>query len=214
MQGDKVFSDLGIAGAVKGKTYLLAFLICWLCKFVLPHGNGDLIRPGVFKVTSMMARGRSFSLEIPVLASIYKGLNKIVSSSDPGKCDAIFPIHYVYAWLAEYFNTHFSIESALKPQMMRYAGERMAKHFEESEAYDLFRSCKDMTLHHLAYSEGNPKELVDDGHLSNSDLEYFISIHSSYLSLRSSSAMVIEPYSSHRFNRQFGFIPALGFLCF
>ncbi|CAL5438438.1 unnamed protein product [Camellia sinensis] len=139
VQGDQVFSDLGITGAVKDETYLSTFLVCWLCKFVLTRGDGDLIRPGVFTVASMMAHDRSFSLAIPVLASIYKGLNRIVSSSDPGKCDAIFPVHYVYAWLAEYFNTHISTDSALKPQMARYAGERMAKHFEESEAHDLFK---------------------------------------------------------------------------
>ncbi|CAL5395450.1 unnamed protein product [Camellia sinensis] len=113
VQGDKSSVTLGLLVRQRVRP------ICQLslsvgCANVLPREDGDLIRPGVFKVASMMARGRSFSLAIPVLASIYKGLNRIASSSDLGKCNAIFLIHYVYAWLAEYFSTHFSIESALK----------------------------------------------------------------------------------------------------
>ncbi|PHT74253.1 hypothetical protein T459_21530 [Capsicum annuum] len=42
--------------------------------------QGDFIRPGTFKMACMMASGRMVSLVIPVLASIYNGLNKISST--------------------------------------------------------------------------------------------------------------------------------------
>ena len=78
---------------MRGETNFANFLACWLCKFVLPIKNGDIIRPSVFKVASMIACGEKFSLAIPVLASIYKGLSDIVSSSEPG--NAILPSPFI-----------------------------------------------------------------------------------------------------------------------
>ncbi|KAI5312470.1 hypothetical protein L3X38_041643 [Prunus dulcis] len=47
-----VFEDLGIADEDIDRSYLAAFLACWLCKFVFPKDDVTLIRPGVFKVAS------------------------------------------------------------------------------------------------------------------------------------------------------------------
>ncbi|KAH7852590.1 hypothetical protein Vadar_026820 [Vaccinium darrowii] len=132
---------LGVKEAQQDVVHLAAFLTCWLCKIVLPMGSSELIRPGVFKVAAMMARGKNFSLAVPVLASIYRGLNNIAQSPMPGKCDAVFPVHYVHAWLVEYFNTHFSNDSQSspqKPRMIRYCGDRVARQLDESEVLDLF----------------------------------------------------------------------------
>lgn len=77
-----------------------------------------------------MARGDRFNLAIPVLASIYRGVNDIANSSKPWKCDSVILVHYVYAWLEEYFNTHFGSDpksAPQKPRMVRYVGERVAK---------------------------------------------------------------------------------------
>ncbi|KAG5523761.1 hypothetical protein RHGRI_030671 [Rhododendron griersonianum] len=68
---EKVLDDLGVEKDVKEETNLAALLSCWLCVFVLPNKQVDQIRPGVFKVASMMAQGKRFSLAVPVLASIY-----------------------------------------------------------------------------------------------------------------------------------------------
>ena len=46
-------------------------------------GGVNLIRLGVFKLASRMAQGKKFSLDVPVLASIYNGLNEIACSSKP-----------------------------------------------------------------------------------------------------------------------------------
>ncbi|KAF7143338.1 hypothetical protein RHSIM_Rhsim05G0112600 [Rhododendron simsii] len=205
---EEVFTILGVKETQKDVAHLAAFLACWLCKFVLLVGSCELIRPGVFKVAAMMARGTRFCLAVPVLASIYRGLNDIAKSSTPGKCDAVFPVHYVYAWLGEYFGTHFSSgsqPSPQKPKMIRYGGERVAKQLDEAEALDLFRKCDGLVMDRFAQREGKSKELVDDGQLSDWEMEYLISIRSGYLTLRSGSTKFIEPYSPHRFSRQFGF---------
>ena len=45
------------------------------------------------------------------LLSLYAGyaslLNEIVCFSKLGTNASIFPIHYLYGWLGEYFDTHF-----------------------------------------------------------------------------------------------------------
>ena len=52
----KVFADLGVAEEDVGKTYLVAFFACWLCKFILLRKGVTLICPRVFKVASRMAQ--------------------------------------------------------------------------------------------------------------------------------------------------------------
>ena len=131
----EVFDDLGITEVNVKETYLAVFLACWLCKFVLPCGGVNLIRPRVFKVASRMAQGETFSLDVPVLANIYNGLNEIACSSKPRTNASIFPIHHLYKWLGEYFNTHF-ISSSWNhpPRMTYYAGEFSAKCFDDLQA--------------------------------------------------------------------------------
>ncbi|KAH7848083.1 hypothetical protein Vadar_033638 [Vaccinium darrowii] len=89
--------------------------------------------------------------------------------------------------------------------MVRYAGERVAKYLDESEALDLFRRCDNLAMDHFAQRESEHTELIDDGELGGWQIEYLISIRSGYLTLRSGSTRVIEPYSPHRFSPQFGF---------
>ena len=93
-----------------------------------------MIRPGVFKVANRMAQGETFSL-VMVLASIYNGLNEIACSSKPGANAFIFPIHYLYGWLGEYFDTHFISPSwNHPPRMTYYADEFSAKCFDDLQA--------------------------------------------------------------------------------
>ncbi|PIN07485.1 hypothetical protein CDL12_19942 [Handroanthus impetiginosus] len=46
---------------------------------------------------------------------------------------------------------------------------------------------------------------VDDGKAKELEQDYFIAIRSNYLTLRQGEHFVIEPYSLHRFSRQFGY---------
>ena len=97
------FVELGVEESLRDETYLAAFLVCWLCKFVLPSKKADCIRASVFKVASLIAHGEIFSLAVPALASIYRGLKDISTFSNLGSCDTLLPLHYVYGWIGEYF---------------------------------------------------------------------------------------------------------------
>ncbi|KAL0416124.1 UNVERIFIED_CONTAM: hypothetical protein Slati_3444300 [Sesamum latifolium] len=130
-----LFSELCIKGNLNEETYLAAYLACWLCAFVLPGKDVNSIRPSTFKMPSMMASGRQVSLTIPVLASIYEGLNTIATSPRLARTDPSFPIHFVYAWLTCYFKTHYSIWQGLcGPKITRFSGEGDAKYYDTWEA--------------------------------------------------------------------------------
>jgi hypothetical protein len=201
------FRILKVSEKAKEETWLAALLSCWLGEFVFPGKEANLIRPGTFKVASLMARGKKYCLAVPVLATIYKGLNDIASSSVPSKCDTTFPAHYLNAWSAEYFATHFDLPEAspLDPCMVRFSGEGAAKYFEEAEARKLFCSITKFKFHRLALFKGHQEILEDNDQLSDSYVDYFISQRPSYLSSRRGDLSVLEPYSPHRFGRQFGF---------
>jgi hypothetical protein len=178
-----------------------------LGEFVFPGKEANLIRPGIFKVASSMASGKKYCLAVPVLATIYKGLNDIASSSVLSKCDTTFPAHYLNAWLAKYFATRFDLPEAspLDPCMVRFSIEGAAMYFEEAEARKLFHSITKFKFHHLALFKGHQEILEDNDQLSDSYVNYFISQRLSYLSLRRGDLSVLEPYSPHRFGHQFGF---------
>uniref|UniRef100_A0A2N9F7B1 Aminotransferase-like plant mobile domain-containing protein n=1 Tax=Fagus sylvatica TaxID=28930 RepID=A0A2N9F7B1_FAGSY len=163
--------------------------------------------PGIFKVASSMARGKKYCLAVPVLATIYKGLNDIASFSVPSKCDTTFPAHYLNAWLAEYFATHFDLPEAspFDSCMVRFSEKGAAKYFEEAEARKLFRSITKFKFHCSALFKRHQEILEDNDQLSDSYVNYFISQRPSYLSSRRGDLSVLEPYSPHRFGCQFGF---------
>jgi len=74
-----VFRGLGVPKEKRESTYLAAYLSCWLCVFALPETKDWLIHPETFETASLMASGCKFSLAlaVPVLASLYHGLNGI-----------------------------------------------------------------------------------------------------------------------------------------
>ncbi|KAG5540450.1 hypothetical protein RHGRI_020606 [Rhododendron griersonianum] len=205
---EKVFDDLGVEKDVKEETNLAALLSCWLYVFVLPNKEVDQIRPSVFKVVSMMAQGKRFSLAVPVLASIYHGLREITSSPNLSKCGAAFPIHYVYGWLGHYYDSYFlsaSTKFNCGARMVRLAGEKKAKHFSFQEACNLLKSITPSTLSLLALGKPQQGIVTDHGKHSDSWNDYVISFRSSYLTLRHGNEHIVEPYNPYRFGRQFRF---------
>nr|GME08438.1 ABC transporter G family member 11 [Ipomoea batatas] len=120
------FVELNIPPNLEQEVYLAAFLACWLCTFALPGDPTATIRPETFNMACRMARGIKVCLAPPVLASIYYGLNSISESFSPGQIGTPFPIHYVYGWLAAYFNTHFKTPSLmlLSPKMVHFFRRR------------------------------------------------------------------------------------------
>nr|XP_034931162.1 uncharacterized protein LOC118061724 [Populus alba] len=199
------FKELNVPSHIQDEVYLAAFLSCWLCKFVFPSKDVGFIRPSTFKVASMMAAGRQFSLAIPVLASIFKGLKEVQSALSVTARDIPFPIHFLSSWLAEKFGTHQTTISPTKlVGMTKYAGVGLAKHFNESQAHALFRDPKRVIFPALL-PLAKVGVLYDDGNLSILESDYFMCIRSGYLTLRYDDTFIFESYCPDRFSRQFGF---------
>ncbi|KAL0299443.1 UNVERIFIED_CONTAM: hypothetical protein Sradi_6604100 [Sesamum radiatum] len=182
---DALFAKLCIERSLKEEVYLAAYLACWLCLFVLPGNDVNSIRPSTFKMASLMANGRRVNLAIPVLASIYEGLNTIATSPKPAGTSHSFPIHFVYAWLACYFKTHYSVWQELRgPKMTRFSGEGGAKYYEPREARKRIHKAEFVSWACNMLVKAEPFKFVDDGRAEELDHSYFVAIRSSYLTLR------------------------------
>uniref|UniRef100_M1BMX6 Aminotransferase-like plant mobile domain-containing protein n=1 Tax=Solanum tuberosum TaxID=4113 RepID=M1BMX6_SOLTU len=176
---------------------------------VIPNSTeltGNFIWPETFKIASLMASGKRVSLAVPVLASIYHGLNKISNSSQLDHIRVCFPIHYVYGWLAYYLKTHYPLTSGPSlPRMVVYSGEGAAKYFDKDEARKRVHWGESIVWNATILSRPHPTYYIDDGKAPELELAYFMSLRFNYLPLRRGGSFVIEPYSPHRFSRQFGF---------
>ncbi|KAH0644118.1 hypothetical protein KY290_035094 [Solanum tuberosum] len=200
------FVELDVEESLRDETNLAAFFACWLCKFVLSNKKVNHVRSSVFKVASLMAHGKKFSITVPVLASIYRGLKEISTSSNLSVANIIFPIHYVYGWLGEYFGTHHHANRSHRSiPLCKISGEKMAKCFDFTDTQKLFQQDDARRLHHLAMLLGRDLHLTDNGKLSNSWNEYIISLRSGYVTLRHDSNFILESYNPIRFRQQFGF---------
>ncbi|KAL3524968.1 hypothetical protein ACH5RR_013340 [Cinchona calisaya] len=200
------FDTLNIENSLRGEVYVGAFLACWICKFLLPSKEMDHIRPSVFKVASLMATGVKFSLAIPVLASIYDGLRKVVEAPNLRECPAVFPFHYVYAWIGQYFDTyHINDRTSCLALMTKFSGEKMAQFFNTTDAEDIIKNVNPSSFPRLRMTQEEEKVLIDDGNLSPQSMKYFISQRSCFLTFRRDNIFIIELYDPCRFSRQFGF---------
>ncbi|KAL0449523.1 UNVERIFIED_CONTAM: hypothetical protein Slati_1508700 [Sesamum latifolium] len=201
---EALFEKLYIEGNLKEEVYLAAYLACWLCTFVLPGKDVNSIRPSTFKMASMMTSGRRVSL-ISILASIYEGLNTIAISSRPARTSPSFPVHFVYAWLAYYFKTHYLVWQGLRgPKMTRFSGEGGAKYYDPQEARKWVHKVEFVFWACNMIVKNRPFKFIDNGDAEEPDHDYFIAICSSYFTLRQGDKFIIEPYSPHRFGHQFG----------
>ncbi|KAL0325194.1 UNVERIFIED_CONTAM: hypothetical protein Sradi_5088700 [Sesamum radiatum] len=157
-------------------------------------------------MASLMANGQQVNLAILVLENIYDGLNTVEISPKPVDMSHSFPIHFVYAWLAYYFKTRYSIWQELcSPKMMRFSGEGGARYYEPQEAHKQIHKTEFISWVCNMLVKDGPFKFVHDGHAEELNHNYFVAIHSSYLTLRQGGRFIIEPYSPHRFGRQFGY---------
>ncbi|GAA0160165.1 hypothetical protein LIER_16781 [Lithospermum erythrorhizon] len=95
----RVFNHLWIPSSLVDEVY------CWLSVFVLPLDVIGSIRPSVFKMVGCMAIGKTVSLGIPVLASIYRGLHLITTARYISNSSSCFPVHYLLGWMGSYLCT-------------------------------------------------------------------------------------------------------------
>jgi len=199
-----VFDAFAVPDDRRGNTYLAAFLLCWLCTFAFPEDEKGFIRPGTFEVASNVAAGCTFSLAVPVLVSIYRGLSGIFSAIKPSNFMSFFLVHYLYGWLACYFNTHYVLDSALAgPLMVHYSGFGGAKSFDDARRHIHEGAIADLGCTML--SKNKYETLNDDGTLGYEKLSYLIALCSGYLPLRRATTFYTMSYSPHQFSRQFRF---------
>ncbi|CAH9096131.1 unnamed protein product [Cuscuta europaea] len=203
------FHVLKVPAEYEEEVYLAAFLSCWLCAFVLPHEGPRVIRLETFRVACMLARGKRVCLAVPVLASVYHGLNRISNAPAPDQVRTCFPVHYVYGWLASYFDTHFKNEIQSKtPLMISYSGESGARSLEKRIARK--RIFQGDVSAWVCSTHRRIKEysFFDGKNPPEAELALFRSLRSNYLVLRYRDHCIAEPYTPHRFSRQFGYFQA------
>ncbi|MCD7451276.1 hypothetical protein HAX54_010629 [Datura stramonium] len=158
------------------------------------------------RITCHLACGRRVSLLIPVLASIYKGLNIISKCSQLDHKEACVQVHYMYDWLAYYFKTHYPLaDGPTDPLMALYFGEGASRYFGIENARKHIHGGGSIILDATMVNRPHPYHYRDNGNEKEFESNYFMSIPSNYLPLRNGEIFIIEPYNPHRFSRQFGF---------
>nr|GMD14552.1 ABC transporter G family member 11 [Ipomoea batatas] len=166
-----------------------------------------LIRYTTFKMASLMATGQRLNLAIPVLASIYDGLNTISNSANPGQADSRFSLHYVYGWLSFYYDTHFANDLvSASPLMITYSGEGGARPYGQAEARRKIFKADGVKWACTGRRLTKDLSFIDDGNDDHTeDDEYFMCLRSNFLILHWADSCIAEPYTPHRFSRQFGY---------
>ncbi|KAL2922068.1 hypothetical protein RDABS01_013559 [Bienertia sinuspersici] len=141
----EVFVVLDVPEKHRKQTYFTAFLSRWLYAFVLPVKNLGCIGPSVFNLASLLASEQRVSLAIPVLASIYRGLNDLSNSSAPAQRREHFPDHYVYAWIAQYFRSYrMAIHNFVGAAMVAFHGPNAIRTLTSVDAKASIRSGKEL----------------------------------------------------------------------
>nr|CAD1825690.1 unnamed protein product [Ananas comosus var. bracteatus] len=97
-------SFFGISGYYEGQWLQAAFLSLWLCKFIMPSGQRDTIRPEVFVMASKLGEGLRVALAPAVLCSIQVALGHMASNlRGPSNSNYRFPIHFLATWIHSHF---------------------------------------------------------------------------------------------------------------
>ncbi|KAL0457993.1 UNVERIFIED_CONTAM: hypothetical protein Slati_0426500 [Sesamum latifolium] len=89
--------------------------------------------------------------------------------------------------------------------MMRFSSERGAKYYDPREARKRIHKTEFVSWACNMIVKNRPFKFVDNGDVEELDHNYFIAIRSSYLTFCQGDKFIIEPYSPHRFGRQFGY---------
>ncbi|KAH0775696.1 hypothetical protein KY290_007107 [Solanum tuberosum] len=108
--------------------------------------------------------------------------------------------------LAYYLKTHYPLTSGPSlPRMVVYSGKGVAKYFDKDEAKKCVHRGENIVWNATMLSKPHPTYYIDNGKAPELELAYFMSLRFNYLPLKRGGSFVIEPYSPHRFSRQFGF---------
>ena len=78
-----VFKGLEVLKEKRESSYLTAYLSCWPYVFTLSETGDRIVGPETLETTNLMASSYTFSLVVPILASLYHGLNGITHAVKP-----------------------------------------------------------------------------------------------------------------------------------
>jgi len=151
-----------------------------------------------------MASGTIFNLAVPMLASIYHGLNGLTTATKPYHSRSFFPWHYLHGWLIHYFKTHHVLQPPPGPLMVRSSGSYMT-HSDLGDVRELIHEGRVSDMGSLMLGRNLSETLIDDGNLDLDKSVYLISLPDGFLPIRRGATFYVEPYSPHRFSRQLGF---------
>ena len=148
-----------------------------------------------------------FCLSVLILASIYHGLYQISISTNLKDDKICFPVHYVYCWLADKYDTHFSLKDRRKEKnMSSFGGLRMTRFYKNPEVCKLFEE-RELYRKYQIFPQWEILVVDDNSLYENSSIwaEYLINLRSGYLASHFEDVFHIQPYIPHRFSRQFEF---------
>ncbi|GAA0163286.1 hypothetical protein LIER_19186 [Lithospermum erythrorhizon] len=205
----RVFKRLGVPSYLLDEVYCDAFFSYCSCVFVLPLDITSSICPTVFKMASSMAAGKSVSLAIPVLESIYRGLHLITTACYPNNSGSCFPFNYLLGWMGTYLRTCSVMKRyPPSPHMVRHSGMDRCTPFSLSDAYQYLDE-------HVPYwaalrpSRPTPHVFTDNQLDSKEDMAFFFSLRTNMVGYREDAFFLLEVYNPHRFSKQLGFSPAI-----
>ncbi|KAL0458003.1 UNVERIFIED_CONTAM: hypothetical protein Slati_0427500 [Sesamum latifolium] len=89
--------------------------------------------------------------------------------------------------------------------MTLFSGEGGAKYYDPQEARKRIHKGDFVSWTCNMIAKDKDFSFVDDGRAKDFEEAYFMAIRSNYLPLRQGDHFDVEPYSPHRFDRQFGF---------
>ena len=183
-------------GRERESTYLAAYLSCWLCVFALSEIEERLIRTETFDTSNLMASGYTFSLAVPVPASLYRGLNWIIHAAKPSYSRSFFPCHYLYGWLAHYLQTHHVLHLAPLGLLMVRHSVPPAVHDNISDARKMIHEGKVLELGCLMLAKNHAEVISDDGKLDDTRFDYLVAPRDGFLPIRGgASCGAIQPPS-------------------
>lgn len=199
--------------------FLTAFLVYWLCYFVIPYKYLNRIRWEISFAANKLAQGVQVSLAPATLANLFRSLRGAYTADSPGVIDTFIPLHYLFGWFNLQFQELYSIVTSKsmksKLPLLIHIALAFPICFRDFHACLLFRKSeifnhcwiifpnKRRFLSEQTKCQDNTFEtLIKDKLIT---LEFLASICIGWLPFRSRNATFLETYNPRRYARHFGY---------
>ncbi|MQL89284.1 hypothetical protein Taro_021863 [Colocasia esculenta] len=210
------------------RTYLAAYLVYWLCTFVLPFGEEGNIRPEVIYPACILVGGVRPALAPAALANIFHGLGDLTASSSPRNRNVVLATHYLSAWvslLLPELSYNISLESPSMPLIFMFRNrpeQEQRRQLSEArrrlsfvptagqQGLDLACCSRDFRPWVEEDRRGQVYRLPHNAVPSASfRKDWLCCIRPSVLLFRKGGSLFMEPYFPHGFACNFGYDQAV-----